>query len=176
MNTHLYKYVCIPNPETKRQYRRMSCNVLQCVAVCRRVLQWVAVGCNWLNQLHHPAYQIAQFKQINRPIDISNSYTVCILRVAACCSVLQCVAACCSVLQCVAVCCSVLQCVAVCCCGLQCVAVGCSVLQCVTVWCNMVQGVAGCCNMLQCVAVCCSVLQCVAVCCTVIYPFRILFT
>jgi len=55
----------------------------------------------------------------------------CVLRrVAACCSVLQCVAvlhrspkhgmfssrsACCSVLQCVAVCCSVLQCVAVCC-------------------------------------------------------------
>ena len=35
------------------------------------------------------------------------------LRVAMCCSVLQCVAVCCSVLQCVAVCCSVLQCVAV---------------------------------------------------------------
>ena len=33
------------------------------------------------------------------------------MKVAVCCSVLQCVAVCCSVLQCVAVCCSVLQCV-----------------------------------------------------------------
>jgi len=41
------------------------------------------------------------------------------VRVAVCCSVLQCVAVCCSVLQCVAVCCSVLQCVAVCCSALQ---------------------------------------------------------
>jgi len=32
------------------------------------------------------------------------------VRVAVCCSVLQCVAVCCSVLQCVAVCCSVMQC------------------------------------------------------------------
>jgi len=47
------------------------------------------------------------------------------VRVAVCCSVLQCVAVCCSVSQCVAkcvlrrwgmcACCSVLQCVAVCC-------------------------------------------------------------
>jgi len=41
-----------------------------------------------------------------------------LLRVAVCCSVLQCVAVCCSVwqsmLQCVAVCCSVLQCAACC--------------------------------------------------------------
>ena len=34
---------------------------------------------------------------------------VCILYVAVCCSVLQCVAMCCSVLQCLAVCCNVLQ-------------------------------------------------------------------
>ena len=34
------------------------------------------------------------------------------VRVAVCCSVLQCVAVCCSALQCVAVRCSVLQCVA----------------------------------------------------------------
>jgi len=37
-----------------------------------------------------------------------------ILRVAVCCSVLQCAAVCYSVLQCTAMCCSVLQCVAVC--------------------------------------------------------------
>jgi len=37
------------------------------------------------------------------------------VRVAVCCSVLQCVAVWCSVVQCGAVCCSVLQCVAVCC-------------------------------------------------------------
>jgi len=48
-----------------------------------------------------------------------------LLRVAVCCSVLQCVVVCCSVLQCVAVCCSVLQCAAVCCRVLQCVAVLC---------------------------------------------------
>ena len=36
------------------------------------------------------------------------------VRVAVCCSVLQCVAVSCSMMQCVAVCCSVLQCVAVC--------------------------------------------------------------
>ena len=45
------------------------------------------------------------------------------VKIAVCCSALQCVAVCCSVLQCVAVCCSVLQCVAVCCSVLQCVAV-----------------------------------------------------
>ena len=73
------------------------------------------------------------------------------IRVAVCCSVLQCVAVCCSVLQCVTVCCSVLQCVAVCC----------SVLQCVTVCCSVLQCVAVCCSVVQCVAVCCSVLQCV---------------
>jgi len=81
----------------------------------------------------------------------------------------------------VAVCCSVLQCVAVCCSafmftpqgpfvgskeGLR-VAVCCSVLQCVAVHSRSLLGVPswvikrGC--VLQCVAVCCSVLQCVAV-------------
>ena len=70
------------------------------------------------------------------------------LRIAVCCSVLQCV------WRCVAVCHSVLQCVAVCCSVLQCVAVCFSVLQCVAV----------CCSVLQCVAVCCSMLQCIAVC------------
>jgi len=57
-------------------------------------------------------------------------------RVAACCSVLQCIAVCCIALQGVAVRCSVLQCVAVCCSVLQCVAARCSALQCVAVCCS----------------------------------------
>jgi len=89
------------------------------------------------------------------------------MRVAVCCSVLQCVAVCCSVLQYVAVCCNVVQCVAVCCSVLQCVAVFCSVLQCVAV-CHLSQCVADkalwvACESL-CVAVCCILLQYVAVC------------
>jgi len=85
-------------------------------------------------------------------------------RVAACCSVLQCVAVCCSSTYSrereltFGECCSVLQCVAVCCSVLQCVAVCCSVLQCAAV----------CCSVLQCAAVCCSVLQRVAVCYSVL--------
>jgi len=99
-----------------------------------------------------------------------------LLRVAACCSlvqrfaVLQChgsyavatyFAVCCIVLQCVAVSCSVLLCVAVCCSVLQCVAsshvvvvdlcICCSVLQCVAVPQRMSQAVAAF------VTVCCSV-------------------
>ena len=106
--------------------------VLQCVAVCCRVLPCVAVCFCVL-----PC-------------------------VAVCCSVLQCVAVCCSVLQCVAdvgdthnskrrpclaVCCIVLQCVAVC--ERE------TLMQCVAVYniacCRVLYGV------LQCVAVCCSV-------------------
>ena len=66
------------------------------------------------------------------------------IRVAVCCSVLQCVAACCSVLQRVAACCSVI-------CAWH--------DTCVNSVCELV---------LQCVAVCCSVLQRVAACCSVI--------
>jgi len=47
--------------------------------------------------------------------DVTGAEECVELRVAACCSVLQCVAVCCRVLQCFAVCCSVLQCVVVCC-------------------------------------------------------------
>jgi len=90
------------------------------------------------------------------------------VRVAVCCSVLQCVAVCCSVLQCVAVCCSVVQYVAVCCSVLQCVAVCCSVSQRVAVCCSVLQCAAVCCSVLQCDAVSCSVLQCVVVCCSVL--------
>ena len=51
--------------------------------------------------------------------------SLCNLRVAVSCNVLQCLAVCCSVLQFVAVCFSMLQFVAVCCSVLQCVAVCC---------------------------------------------------
>ena len=72
----------------------------------------------------------------------------CVLqRVAACCSMLQCVTV---VLLCAAACCSVLQYAAVC---HSCVAVWCSVLQCAPVCCSMLTCVAGCCG------VCCSLLH-----------------
>jgi len=118
-------------------------------------------------------------------------------RVAACCSVLQCVAVCypyqCSIsihLERVP-CCSVLQCVAVCCSVLQCatltnvvsvhtwneyrVAVCCSVLQCVAECCSVLpltmwyQYTHGMSIKTHCIRRCrCSVLQCVAVCCGVL--------
>ena len=110
-----------------------SGSVLQCVAVCYRVLQMRCSVLEWVAV----CYSVLQ-------------------RVAVCCSVLQ---LCCSLLQCVAVCCRARKksrktrvkkiCVAVFCSVLQCVAVCGSVLQCVPV----------CCNGLQCVAsitLCCS--------------------
>ena len=72
----------------------MCCRVLQCVAVCRSVVQRVAV------------LQVIKSKADTTVKD--KSY----------CLVLQCD------VQCVAVCCSVLQCVAVCFGVLQCVAIG----------------------------------------------------
>ena len=62
--------------------------MLQCVALCRSLLQCVAVCCIVSHVLQRRGFE---------PLESS---------------VLQCVAVCCSVLQCVAVCCSVLQCVA----------------------------------------------------------------
>ena len=167
----------------------MCCSVLQCSAVCCRVLQFCC--------------SVHTMKAID--IEVAG---MCL---EVCCSVLQCVAVCRSVLQCSAVCCSVLQCGAVLCsvlqfcCSVQTmaavdievvgvyVAVCCSVLQCVAVllqcshngsyrqcsrWCVP-------CSVWQCVAVCYSVVQlccsvhtmaaidivvagvCVAVCCSV---------
>ena len=69
------------------------------------------------------------------------------------------VAVCCSVLQCVVVSCSILYCVAVCCIQLQCAA-ACSHDDCVCV-CGIE---SECCSVLQCVAACCSVMPCVSVC------------
>jgi len=96
-------------------------NVLQCVAACCSVLQ----SLHLLSCVIHRA----QHFKVETIGDASNhSVAAC----WACCSLLQRVervAACCSVLQCVAVCCSVLQRVAVCCSVLQCVAACCSVLQ-----------------------------------------------
>jgi len=68
----------------------MCCSVLQCVAVCCGVFQYVAVCCleSW------PRYHGS----------LANT--------CMCCTVLQCVAVCCNVLQCVAMCFSMMQCVA----------------------------------------------------------------
>jgi len=89
-------------------------------------------------------------------------------RVAACCSVLQCVAV--GVVVCVAVCIAV--CVAVCCSCSLCPRRGAlAALQCVAACCSVLQHVAVCCSVLQCVAVFVAVLlatlQCVAACCSV---------
>jgi len=64
----------------------------------------------------------------------------------------------------VAVCCSVLQCVAVCCSVLQCVAIN---VQCAEYRDNAM-GRYACCSVLQRVAACCSVLQRVTACCSVL--------
>ena len=113
--------------------------MLQCVAVCCCVLQYVVVS--------RTCYTLTVLQ--------------CVARVVVCCSVLQCVAvfrtSCTLImLQCVAECCSVLQYVAVCCSVLHCVAACCSVSY-----------IPHTLRVLQCGAVCCSVLQCVVVCCTV---------
>jgi len=71
--------------------------VSQCVAVCCSV---VAVFCSVLQDSNWALQSLVR------------CHRRC-LRVAVCCSVLQCVAVCCSALQFVAVCCSLLQCVAV---------------------------------------------------------------
>jgi len=93
------------------------------------MLQCVAVWCSWVAVCRSKASQARCVRM-----------SVLLQRVAAYCSVLQCVAMCCSVqiesksyafcenVCIVAACCSVLQCVAVCC----------SVLQCVEVWCSCV--------------------------------------
>jgi len=121
-------------------------SVVQCVVVCRivlqcvagSVLQYVAVCCGMMRKRKESAgrHSVLQF-------------------VAVCCCVLHFVAVCCR--QRVAVCCSILHCVAVCC--RQCVAVCCSMMRKGT-------GSAGRHFVLQCVAVCCSMLQCVAVYCS----------
>ena len=100
----------------------VCCGVEQRVAVCRSVLQCVAVSAVCCAFICDTMYS-----------------RVTLQRVAVCCGMLQCVAVCCGVLRCVvhscvtrrihmchcsrvAVCCDMLQCDAVCCGVLQCVA------------------------------------------------------
>ena len=107
------------------------CCVLQWVAVCYSVLQYVAAWCSVCN---------------------SNLYESCLSwYTAVSCSVLQYLAVSCIMLQSVAACViwisaraasiGILQCVAVCCSVLQCGAVWCSVLQCIAVYCSVLQRV-----------------------------------
>jgi len=108
----------------------MCCIVLQCVAVCCRMIN----ECTFRENLS--TLSILCVDSVLQQHCTLTVFAVCcsvLQRVAMCCSVLQCVAACCNVLHCVAVCCSVLQRVAACCSMLQCGAVWCSVLQCVAV-------------------------------------------
>ena len=136
--------------------------LLQCVAVCCIVLQFLVVRCivpHW-------------WMRYDLTWHLLQCVAVCSMlqRVAPCCSVVQCFTVCNSELQCAAMCCSVLQCVAVCCSALQCVAMCCSVLQCVAVCCSVLPYVAVCCSVLQCVCVGVSYsAQCVAVICSVFY-------
>jgi len=152
--------------------KMVCCSVMQCDAVCRSVLQSVAV-CIPPHNKH---------------------LTLKTLRGAVCWSVLQCADLCRRVLHCVAECCSVhsithrtfdAQNTAWCslCSALKCVALCCSVLQCVAVCIpshikhltlKRLRG-AVCWSVLQCVALCRSVLQCVAVCCSVHFITRRIF-
>jgi len=81
-------------------------------------------------RMTHPTTRSAPTQRMGMSLKIFLVLLTHGMRVAVCCSVLQCVAVCCSVLQCVAVCCSVLQCVAACCSVRQYVAMCCSVFQC----------------------------------------------
>ena len=79
------------------------CNVLQCVAVCCRVLQ--CVTCSSLQN-----YSFSYFFLYASHL---RAVLKCVMCVVVYCSVLQWVAVYCNVLQCVTVRCSALQCVAV---------------------------------------------------------------
>jgi len=129
----------------------VRCSMLQCVIVCRSVVQGVPSGRAMLICRGPAIYSGERGKERAR---------------AVCCVVLRCVALCCVMLQCVAVCCSVLQCVAVCRSVLQCVPRSRAMLICRGLAiCSGARGKqkvrAVCCSVLRCVAVCCSVLQCV---------------
>jgi len=75
--------------------------VLQSVAVCRCVLQCVAV---YYSQPMGASYGVAAK---GAPVDLE----ILPVYVAVCCNVLQSFAVCCRVLQCDAVCCSMMECV-----------------------------------------------------------------
>jgi len=181
--------------------------VLQCVAVCCSVLQCVAVCCSvlqcvsWLIkeyaylfvnmsvcfgqirslEMHEISQEISEKFPKSR-LD-SNCAIRCKNRVAACCSVLQCVAVYYSVLQCIAVCCSVVQCTAatveltfenffcqtntedemrevrIYCNTLQHIATHCNTLQYTAAQCNTLQHAATSCNALQHTATHCNTLH-----------------
>jgi len=101
------------NPCRFSAYKDACCSVLQCVAVCGSVLQCAAVCCSVLRGvctiMSHTRVQVAKWCRILAVLALKG------MRVAVCCSVLQCVAMWCNVVQCCAVWCSVVQCVAVCC-------------------------------------------------------------
>ena len=127
-----------------------------CVAVCRSVLQCVAMHCNTLQCV---------------PVKSRGKSDARTLFVASCCIVLQCVAVYCSVLQCIVVCCNMYQQdyktnqidartlhFAACWSALQYVAVRTSEIT-RQIRCKDTV----CCSVLQCVAVYCNALQCVPV-------------
>jgi len=79
-----------------------SCSVLQCVAVCCSMLQYVAVL---------PCVAVCCRRLIDFALQSQHTATNCITLQR---SALQCDTVCCNVLQCVAMCCSVLEHVAAC--------------------------------------------------------------
>jgi len=102
----------------------IRCRVLQCVAVCRNGLQWVAACCSVLSVTVdvlplssdgvavccsvYPRVAVLQCYQ--RQLTRFTQSRRCVLQcIAVCCSTLQYVAEYCSVVQCVAECCSELQ-------------------------------------------------------------------
>jgi len=89
--------------------------MLQCVAVCYSVVQFVAVWliCSTWRGGRHLLQCVAVCCSVLQCVLQYGVYAAHEEELDMCCSVLQCVVVCCSVLQCVAVCCSVLQCVAV---------------------------------------------------------------
>jgi len=115
-HTSIHKYVCMHFPALSNALKNRTCSVCVSCMCGYNVICVYRISCTYSYTLNIQLYMHTQS---------CRTLTVCNVRVAVCCSVLQCVAVCCSVLQCVAVYCSVLQCI---CSVLQCVAVCCSVL------------------------------------------------
>jgi len=137
-------------------------SVLQCVAVCCSVLQWLVRQRNEACATHECVMLPTLMSHVTWVHCKREKHRCEQCAEVVCCNVLQYAAVYCSVLQSGIVWCSLLQCVDVKhylwhrrsdttrkCAVLECAAVCCSVLQCATT----------CWSVLECAAVCCSVLQ-----------------
>jgi len=158
------KCICVA-PRTMRTPSLLTAFALEWALFLNAFVQCVAARCSVLHLSGHcfSMHLCGGCKRRQQTRISFDNRRSPLLRVAVCCSAMQCVTVRCSALQCVAVCCSVLQCVAVCSSVIQCVQECCSVLQLVPACSSVHQCTPLHTSMLKSVPVCCSVLQCVPV-------------